>query len=289
MTSLGDERLGVRVQKLSWSDQVLVLARIAETQSEDREFSPQVLNHVFTDFALPRPSNLSDLLSRLARKGLMTRAKRRGFWKITPLGRKRSENLMSHLDLQAFFNETSGHGATLGNVLHATIPPEFAPPGIRSYLRQFLQSYPFELNVFGMTRFPEEDISDPVRSVLDIARRVCGDHGMHFHLASDRQIVDDLWSNVAAHMWACKYGIAIFEDRQKRGVNYNLTIEVGAMLITGRRCALLKDVTVSRMPTDLVGQVYKEVDLDDDVMVEEALHRWLRDDLALSQCPRCPR
>ena len=58
-------------------------------------------------------------------------------------------------------------------------------------------------------------------------------------LGNDRKIVDDLWANVAAHMWACKYGIRFFEDRRGRGVNYNLSIEVGGMLTTGRRLALL--------------------------------------------------
>jgi len=62
-------------------------------------------------------------------------------------------------------------------------------------------------------------------------------------------------------MWACRYGIAFFENTHDNGLNYNLTIEVGGMLLSGRRCALLKDQTVPAMPTDLVGQIYKSVDL----------------------------
>jgi len=63
-------------------------------------------------------------------------------------------------------------------------------------------------------------------------------------------------------MWASRYGVAFFEDRRGRRVNYNLTIEIGSMLMTGRRCALLKDTSVEKLPTDLVGKIYKEVDLD---------------------------
>jgi hypothetical protein len=48
-----------------------------------------------------------------------------------------------------------------------------------------------------------------------------------------------------AHMWASKYGVAFFEDRRGRGMNYNLTIEVGCMLMAGRRCGLLKEVLLS--------------------------------------------
>ena len=99
---------------------------------------------------------------------------------------------------------------------------------------------------------------------------------------------DDLWTNVAAHMWASRYGIAFFEDRVDRGMNYNLTTEVGSMLMTGRRCALLKDASIERLPTDLVGRIRKDIDLDDLSTVSEALHRWIRHDLSLGACPDCP-
>ncbi len=102
---------------------------------------------------------------------------------------------------------------------------------------------------------------------------------------------DDLWTNIAAHMWASRYGIAFFEDlaTPQRGVNYNLTIEVGGMLVTGRRCALLKDKSIERMPTDLVGKIYKLVDLNKPDTVEGALHAWIRDDLALGPCATCKK
>jgi hypothetical protein len=141
-----------------------------------------------------------------------------------------------------------------------------------------------------MTRFPDEQENDPdpVAGALEAARDCCADHGLEFHLASDRAIVDDLWPNVAAHMWASRYGIAFFEDRRERGLNYNLTIEVGGMLITGRRCALLKDKSILKMPTDLVGKIYQSVDLDSERQVRKALHGWLRGDLALGACRHCP-
>ena len=90
-------------------------------------------------------------------------------------------------------------------------------------------------------------------------------------------------------MWASRYGIAFFEDlaKPKRGVNYNLTIEVGAMLMTGRRCALLKDSSIESLPTDLVGRIYKPVVLRDPTTVEKALHAWIRDDLDLGSCGDC--
>jgi hypothetical protein len=144
-----------------------------------------------------------------------------------------------------------------------------------------------------MTRFPEnengKDALDPVRKALEIAREACRLHGLEFHLASDRAIDDDLWANVAAHMWACQYGLAFFEDRMKAGLNYNLTIEVGSMLMAGRRCGLLKDRSIKKMPTDLVGRIYKDVDLGESQSVASAVHEWLRDDLGLGRCSECAR
>lgn len=89
-------------------------------------------------------------------------------------------------------------------------------------------------------------------------------------------------------MWACQYGIAFFENRREKGLNYNLTIEVGAMLMAGRRCALLKDASIERMPTDLVGRIYKSVDLDDPETVAAAVHIWAAEDLGLGRCSACP-
>ncbi len=158
-------------------------------------------------------------------------------------------------------------------------------------LGRFLAAHPFERNVFGMTRFPDPSESgradDPVGPALAAARKVCAMHGLEFHLASDRLIDDTLWANTAAHMWASQYGVAFFEDRQKEGLNYNLTIEVGSMLITGRRCALLKDRSIEHMPTDLVGHIYKSVDLDNTDTICCELHDWIRNDLNLGSCADC--
>ena len=209
---------------------------------------------------------------------------------MTPSGRDRVRELLSDIDVAALTAESvRTTAASLGGTVHPVIPPSLAPPGLIRPLQQFLAKHEFERNIFGMTRFPETTgpDPDPVAPALDIARRVCERHGLEFHLASDRAMHDDLWMNVSAHMWASHYGIAFFEDRRGRGLNYNLTIEVGGMLLAGRRCLLLKDASIAKMPTDLVGQIYKGVDLDNAGQVSAAVHSWIRDDLALGPCPDC--
>ena len=222
---------------------------------------------------------------------MVARGKERGTWALTPKGRAHSEDLVKDLDLAALTAEAAATGGTtLGGAVHPTIPPSLAPPGLVLALRQFLDGHPFERNVFAMTRFPDETSEtpvDPVASAVAVAREVCRLHGLELHLASDRAIDDDLWTNVSAHMWASKHGVAFFEDRVGRGMNYNLTIEVGSMLMAGRRCALLKDITIERLPIDLVGRIYKSVDLEQPSSVEAALHAWIRDDLNLGSCDKC--
>ncbi len=284
--------VGLRLQHLSITDQVVVLARMASGRSETGRFAPVALDQLCDDIGLPRPGKTSNVLVALEKKKLASRLKSPGSWRLTPKGLALSQQLITDIDLVVLGAEMSAvSGSDLGHAHHPVIPPTLAPPELVGPLAAFLDAHPFDTNVFGMTRFPDEqdeESPDPVGPALDVAREVCGAHGLEFHLASDRAIVDDLWSNVTAHMWASKYGIAFFENKRDRGLNYNLTIEVGGMLVMGRRCALLKDESIKRMPTDLVGKIYRSVDLDAKQTVADALHTWLRDDLSLGSCARCP-
>ena len=89
-------------------------------------------------------------------------------------------------------------------------------------------------------------------------------------------------------MWACRYGIGLFETRYGRDFNDNLQIEVGAMLMTGRRVALLKDRDTPAMPTDFVGHIYKSIDFEALEVVTSEVHRWAAEDLGRDRCANCP-
>jgi hypothetical protein len=271
----------------------LVLARLVEARSESGDFSASGVDALFHELRLPGPVRTSNVIAALARQKLVRKGKERGLWRVTPKGVATAEERLTGIELAALSAEAEKGGSSLGGAPHAVLPPEIgAPPSLIPVLRKFLAEHPFDNNVFGMTRFPDEEAEDPidpVKPALVVAREVCELHGLEFHLASDRAMDDDLWTNIAAHMWASRHGIAFFEDlaKPKRGVNYNLTIEVGAMLMTGRRCAILKDKSIERMPTDLVGKIYKSVDLAKTATVSKALHAWIRDDLGLGPCAVC--
>lgn len=289
------ESVGARIQGLPLGDQTLALARLAETR-RDGSFTAKSVDDLFAELHLPPPGRTRDVLAALKKKGLVRNSAAAGAWLVTPKGREASESTVSGVDLAVLVAEAERTGSRLGGVAHTVILPEWgAPPALLPVLRQFLAKHEFDRNVFGMTRFPsakdEAGAPDPVKSALEVARKVCEAHGLEFHLASDRQLHDDLWFNVAGHMWACKYGIALFENlaQPQKGINLNLTIEVGSMLMAGRRCALLKDDSIEQLPTDLVGQIYKPLDLADDSAVADVLHSWMREDLGLGACSACAK
>jgi len=282
--------LGLRLQELPLETQVLVLLDAACRRSESGRAAPADVGILFDDLGLQRPSRIDNALRSLERKVLVSRVTGKGqVWRLSPMGRQAVSEAFfeGDVDFIPVSGTPAGGGAELARTTHALVPHTFAPSEILQPLETFLGQHPFDRNVFGMMRFPSETDSDPLTKAIEMARTVLSQHGLELHLASDRAMSDDLWVNVAAHMWASRYGVAFFEDTAGSGINYNLTLEVGAMLMTGRRIALLKDKSVRNLPTDVVGKIYKAVNLERPRSVGAALHKWVRKDLDLGSCPDC--
>ncbi len=265
---------------------MLVVGAIVEARVEGGWFIPRQVADMFEALRLPRPGNVSEALAGLKRKGKTVTRRKDGKWGLTPEGRVAVTELIEVLDVAAIEAEIAEVGsAELQEAQHPLIPPELAPVKWAVPIGRLLDEFPFDSNVFCMTRFPreekEDDLPDPVKHVIEAAREALAAHGLHMHLASDRQADDELFGNIAAHMWACKYGIGLFETRFGEEYNDNLQIEVGAMLMTGRRVALMKDRDTPKMPTDFVGHIYKSVDFDDPGSVATAIGSWATDDLGL--------
>jgi hypothetical protein len=282
-----------RVQAMPPFDQALVLCDLAASRTGDSRFAPADALSLYVEIGLPSPRHIGNVLASLERRGDVTRPPNaRGRWRLTPFGRERVRDLITTDDMLTLARAAGqAAGSNLAGTTHPVLPPWLAPPAIEPSVASFLEQHPFSRNVFAMTRFPEEEddqVPDPVGNALTAAGDACAAHGMELHLASREKIVDDLWGNVAAHMWASQFGISFFENRVGRGLNYNLTVEVGAMLLAGRRCALLKDVSSPSLPTDLVGHIYTTVDFEDTVAIQLAVHSWLANDLRLGACPTCP-
>lgn len=114
-----------------------------------------------------------------------------------------------------------------------------------------------EKNVFLMMRFREGDQYQTITAVL---RQELQKHGLCCLRADDRAYSDDLWSNVCRYMLGCNHGVVAFEEIDEREFNPSVAPELGFMLGHGKRCLILKDSRMRKMPTDIVGKLYKEFD-----------------------------
>lgn len=261
-------------------ERTLVLLHVAELQSQDSSATPDQVRRLFLSLRVPPPANINNNLSLLRHQQLVI-SLGSGRWAVTPAGLARLRDILAEADDKDLVSLGRATGEpTLAEAPHHLIPPELAPAPFQAGIARFLQGHPFDRNVLCITRFPRSD-QDPVAAAISACREACADVSLSLHLASDRAVVDLLFGNVAAAMWACRYGIAVFEDQTGEGINYNVVFEVGAMLMTGRRCLLLKDESVAQLPTDLVGHIYQPVALHNGDDIAGAVHRWAREDLAL--------
>lgn len=285
-------RIGLTIQGLQPNQRILILGSVAGTRAGHGWFTPDEALDLFDALRLPRPGNILRSLGQLRTAALVrTRADSR--WALTPQGQERVLELMGEIDPDALAGEMVGTpGAEFVSALHTTISPALAPARWQAGIARLLERYPFETNVFCMTRFARRGtaLPDPVPAVIARLREVMVAHGLTLHIASDRQAEDDLFGNVGAHMWACQYGIGLLENRLggATGLNDNVLIELGSMMVTGRRCAILKDRTAPAPPSDLTAQLYKSVDFDDLDSTGAAAHRWIAEDLGLGRCGTCP-
>ena len=267
------------------------MANVVGMRNGDGWSSVEEIRQLFEALRLPPPSSLTRSLGQLRNdKSILTRPAEKN-WALTPEGRERASHLIGDFDYDQIHAELIGTpGAEFSDERHSVIPPSFAPARWQQGITRLLDRYPFEMNVFCMTRFPEEGTSDPVGQTIELLREALAHHGLTLHLASDRQIEDDLFGNVGAYMWACQYGIGLFESysANAQSLNSNMLIELGSMLIMGRRCAILKDRNSALPPTDLSGQIYKSVVFGLPDTVSNAVHLWLAEDLSLGRCIACP-
>lgn len=280
--------IGVRLhlQRLPGPTQVLAVGALAAVQQEDRTFSTAALVQLYRDLRLPAPANPSASLSRLSSQGLLLRPRKDG-WALTPEGEHHLSRNAAHVPSNLLAAELERSvGTEFGERTHTLIPPFLAPAGTEVGLDRLWSRSEFDANVMLIARFPTGP-EDPVTRLVARLREACGAHGLSLQLASDGNAADTLWQNVVTYMWGSKYGIVIL-DRVEGVLNSNVLIELGAMLVTGRRCAILRDSTVPKMPTDLVGHIYRSVDLSDHESVEREVHQWITNDLSFPRCPSCP-
>lgn len=285
---------GLAIQLLQPRGQILTLAYVVGIRNADGWFTAHDIESLCQDLRLPNLSSVNRLLGQLRSSRLAVTRRAGQDWSLTPLGVENARDLLTEFDYGLIDHELLvTPGADFANVRHTVIPPAFAPAKWQTGIGNLLERYPFESNVFCMTRFPHQadsELSDPLQEVIDEIRRATYLHGLTLHLASDRIIEEDLWGNVVAHLWACQFGIGLLESREGDDglLNSNMLIELGSMLTMGRRCAIIRDKSAAKPPTDLSGHIYKSVDFNSSETVSSAIHLWVSEDLGLGRCSACP-
>jgi len=156
----------------------------------------------------------------------------------------------------------------------AVVPHQFEH--LAPYLSEFLADNPdYEKNVLVMMRFRD---TEHFLEITDVIRNVLGGRGMRALRADDKDYTGDLWTNVCVYLLGCKYGIAVFEEIDEREFNPNIALELGFMIANGKRVLILKDQRMTKLPTDIVGKLYKSFDTYHITSsVTKELKKWLYD------------
>jgi hypothetical protein len=153
---------------------------------------------------------------------------------------------------------------------------EWVPPAIRESLREFKDEHPYPARVafilmqFGRTK-AHKRITKAVKDGLAA-------HGIIGVRADDKEYHADLFPNVQTYMHGCGLGVAVFERIEAERFNPNVALEVGYMLAMDKPVCLLKDETLTTLPADLVGKLYREFDPQEPTdTIPKNLSRWLTD------------
>jgi hypothetical protein len=152
-------------------------------------------------------------------------------------------------------------------------------------LARLYQSSPYEKNVFIMTPFRQDArYRDTIQCIRDALEK----KQLKGWLASDLSLNPQLWDNVETFLIGCKFGIAVFthdDTRKEAGgtdtvFNPNVSIEVGYMLARSKPVLVLKDKNLARLPSDMVGFLYHDFDLDNaPISIQTIVHRWVEDQM----------
>ena len=152
----------------------------------------------------------------------------------------------------------------------------------KKVVESILKESPYERNVFIMMPFRHEDDERYERIVTSI-KAVLEKHKFKGWMASDKNLANQLWDNVASFMLACKYGIAIFTRVERENeirvkeFNPNVSLELGFFLSRGKKVLILKDKILPNLQTDLVGHLYEPFDLNKSgAQIPIVIEKWVQ-------------
>ena len=95
--------------------------------------------------------------------------------------------------------------------------------------------------------------------------------------ASDYEFKDDLWENVKVYLDCCRAAVSIFHYDDSKKYNPNVAIETGYVMadMDNKSICLLKDKRLEHLPTDFLGKLYKQYDMDHLDNLNKQLNDWI--------------
>ena len=109
------------------------------------------------------------------------------------------------------------------------------------------------------------------------------DHGLVPLRADQRAFASSLWWNVLTYMLGSSYGVTIYEPHEDIPFNPNVSIEAGFMLALDRPVLFLANETLSKLPTDFSGFIYKTYSSAMNLLTRTArigVRDWIEHDLS---------
>lgn len=155
-------------------------------------------------------------------------------------------------------------------------PLQDVPHAARAALLSLLVDHPnYERNCFLIMPFVQTPLH---RAIGDALRSALRAHGLNPMRADDRVYSEDLLTNIQAYIHGCRMAVAVFERILADAFNPNVSLEVGYFLGMRKPVCLLKERTLPRLTSDLVGRLYVEFDAQAlDGSIAAAVGQWLRD------------
>lgn len=150
------------------------------------------------------------------------------------------------------------------------------PSDIKESLKAFLKDHPnTKKTAFIMMRFEKSEVH---KRILKAIKKKLQEYNIVGLRADEKQYHDELFSNVKTYLYGSGFGIAVYEQLENNSFNPNVSLEVGYMFGLNKDVCILKDNSLSKMHSDLIGRLYKSVDIKKiDESIDSEIGKWIED------------
>lgn len=137
--------------------------------------------------------------------------------------------------------------------------PIIIPP-IQDSLKKYKTDFPLsKKTAFIMMRFGDTAQHAKIFEAIRTALMKNGIIGLRADITSYHE---DVYYNILTYLHGCDFGIAVFEVIEDPKYNPNVAFEVGYLKALGKPVCLLKEKTLERLHTDLIGKNYSQFDIN---------------------------